>query len=61
MGGGQVHPQAEKTAAITSGLCPKTKKEVRRFLGLVGYCRRFVPGSADLTSPPSHGGWSDLV
>lgn len=49
--GGQVRPQMDKTAAIAS--CPptKTKKEVRWFLGLGGYYRRFVPGFVDLTSP----------
>ncbi|XP_026003826.1 uncharacterized protein LOC113009615 [Astatotilapia calliptera] len=51
LGGGQVRPQVEKTAAIASCPRPRTKKEVRRFLGLAGYYRRFVPGFAQLTSP----------
>lgn len=51
MGGGQVWPQMDKTVAIASCPRPKTKKEVRLFLGLVGDYHRFVPGFADLTSP----------
>ncbi len=30
---------------------PKTKKEVRQFLGLAGYYRRFIPNFSDLTRP----------
>ncbi|XP_069551592.1 uncharacterized protein [Brachyistius frenatus] len=51
LGGGQVRPQVDKTAAIPACPQPKTKKEVRRFLGLAGYYRRFIPNFADLTSP----------
>uniref|UniRef100_A0AAQ4PTP4 ribonuclease H n=1 Tax=Gasterosteus aculeatus aculeatus TaxID=481459 RepID=A0AAQ4PTP4_GASAC len=50
LGGGQVRPQVDKTTAIAACPRPKTKKEVRRFLGLAGYYRRFIPGFADLTS-----------
>uniref|UniRef100_A0AAQ4PUN6 ribonuclease H n=1 Tax=Gasterosteus aculeatus aculeatus TaxID=481459 RepID=A0AAQ4PUN6_GASAC len=51
LGGGRVRPQVDKTAAIAACPRPKTKKEVRRFLGLAGYYRRFIPGFAELTSP----------
>ncbi len=37
LGHGQVHPQIDKTAAIVTCPIPKTKKEVRQFLGLAGY------------------------
>ena len=30
---------------------PRTKKEVRRFMGLAGYYRQFVPNFSDLASP----------
>ena len=43
LGGGQVRPQIEKTAAISACLAPKTKKEVRRFMGLAGFFRGFIP------------------
>ena len=51
LGGGQVRPQVDKTAAIAACPGPKTKKEVRRFWGLAGYYRRFIPNFAQLTSP----------
>ncbi len=51
LGHGQVRPQIDKTAAFATCLRPKTKKEVRQFLGLVGYYRRFILNYSDLTSP----------
>ncbi len=51
LGHGQVRPQIDKTAAITTCPSPKTKKEVRQFLGLAGYYRRFIPNYSELTSP----------
>ncbi|KAL1258022.1 hypothetical protein QQF64_011266 [Cirrhinus molitorella] len=51
LGHGQVRPQIDKTAAIATCPGPKTKKEVRQFLELAGYYRRFVPNYSDLTSP----------
>ncbi len=50
LGHGQVRPQINKTAAIATCPRPKTKKEVREFLGLAGYYRRFIPNYSDLTS-----------
>ncbi len=51
LGHGQVRPQIDKTAAIAACPRPKTKKEVRQFLGLAGYYRRFIPDYSELTSP----------
>ena len=51
LGGRQVRPQVDKTAAIAAFPRPKMKKELRRFLGLAGYYRQFTPWFADLTSP----------
>nr|XP_043900491.1 uncharacterized mitochondrial protein AtMg00860-like [Solea senegalensis] len=51
LGGGQVRPQIQKTAAVAACPIPKTKKEVRRFLGLASYYRRFIPAFSELTSP----------
>jgi len=45
-GGGQVRPQVNKNAAIAACplfLGPRLKKEVRQFLGLARYYRRFIP------------------
>uniref|UniRef100_A0A8C1RIN6 Gypsy retrotransposon integrase-like protein 1 n=1 Tax=Cyprinus carpio TaxID=7962 RepID=A0A8C1RIN6_CYPCA len=53
LGHGQLRPQIDKTAAIATCPRPKTKKEVRQFLGLAGYYRRFIPRYSDLTSPLS--------
>ncbi len=51
LGHGQVRTQINKTAAIAACPRPKTKKEVRQFLGLAGYYRRFISNYSDLTSP----------
>ncbi len=51
LGHGQVRPQIDKMAAVAACPSPKTKKEVRQFLGLAGYYRRFVHNFSDLTSP----------
>ena len=51
LGRGQVRPLVDKAAAIATCPRPKTKKEVRRFLGLARYYRWFIPAFADLTSP----------
>ncbi len=51
LGHGQVRPQIDKTAAIAACPRPKTKKEVRQFLGLAGYYRRFIPDYSELTNP----------
>ncbi len=50
LGHGQVRPQINKTAAIATFPRLKTKKEVRQYLGLAGYYRRFIPNYSDLTS-----------
>ncbi len=52
-GGGQVSglPLRSRTSAVATCPRPKTKKEVRQFLGLAGYYRRSVHNYSDLTSP----------
>ena len=50
-GGRTVKPQAAKIEAIRNFKCPKTKiKDIRPFLGLAGYYRKFIPNFSDLTS-----------
>ena len=51
VGRGNVRPQEDKVAAIRQWPRPQTKKQVRSFLGLVGYYQRFIPGYATLASP----------
>lgn len=42
-GKGRVKPQASKIEAVRDFPQPLTKKDMRAFLGLVGYYRRFIP------------------
>ena len=42
VGGGQVKPLPSKLQAIQDFPTPTTKKQVRTFLGLTGYYRRFI-------------------
>uniref|UniRef100_A0A8C5C6I6 Gypsy retrotransposon integrase-like protein 1 n=1 Tax=Gadus morhua TaxID=8049 RepID=A0A8C5C6I6_GADMO len=51
VGRGTVRPQEGKVAAIRAWPQPRTKKQVKAFLGLVGYYQRFIPGYATLASP----------
>ena len=49
--GDGIEPLPEKLEAVENMPPPKTPKEVRQFLGLVGYCRKFVPKFADIARP----------
>ena len=48
---GRIMPQMEKVQAIRDIPLPSTKKDLRFFLGLVGYYRRFIPRFSELASP----------
>ncbi|KYO39884.1 hypothetical protein Y1Q_0006748 [Alligator mississippiensis] len=52
VGGGHIAPLWEKIEAIRDWPPLQTKKEVRVFLGLAGYYRRFVPGFGATAAPP---------
>ena len=51
LGGGEVRPQLDKVEAIRDSPRPHTKKQVRSFLGLVGWYRRFIPHFATIAVP----------
>ena len=56
VGNGFVRPEVSKIEAVQSFNPPVTKTEVRTFLGLTGYYRKFIPNYASISAP-----LSDLV
>ena len=48
---GGFEPLPEKLESIRQMPAPKTAKEVKQFLGLIGYYRKFVPRFADISRP----------
>ena len=48
-----ITPLPEKLDSIQKMLLPKTPKEIKQFLGLIGYYRKFVPRFSDLSRPPN--------
>lgn len=44
-------PNESKIKAIQNFPLPKTQKEIKSFLGLVGYYRKFIKNSAHVTKP----------
>ena len=51
VGGGKVRMEPSKIEAVQSFGVPRTKKEVRSFLGITGYYRKFIPQYASIASP----------
>ena len=47
-------PLLEKIKSIKNMPPPKTAKEMKQFLGLAGYYRKFVPRFADISRPLTH-------
>lgn len=56
MGQGGVRPQVDMVETILNCPRPFTKKEVRSFLGLTGWYRRFVPHEESAQSCSVDGG-----
>ena len=51
VGNGMVQPEESKVNAVKSFPQPGTKHQVRGFLGLTGYYRRFIPYYAAIATP----------
>lgn len=51
VGNGQVRPDPTKLAAVRNFPVPTTKKQVRAFLGLTGYYRKFIANYATVAAP----------
>lgn len=51
VGNGEHAPDPEKLDAIKQMRPPRTKKEVKSFLGLAGYYREYVPNFSDIAKP----------
>ena len=46
-----IKPNPDKISAIQKYPIPKTPKEIKQFLGLLGYYRKFIPDFARITKP----------
>jgi len=51
VGNGYMKPTSQKIVSIREAKRPTTKKEVRSFLGLSGYYRRYIPDYATIAVP----------
>ena len=51
LGSGEVYPEPNKILAVKSFPVPRTKKQVRVFLGLTGYYKRYIPDYASIVVP----------
>lgn len=51
VGGGQLKPDPGKVETITRYQYPRTMKQVRSFMGAVGWYRRFIPDFATISAP----------
>ena len=53
IGRGELGLHDENVKKVRDALRPRTKKEVKSFLGLTGYYRNFIPNHAAIASPLS--------
>lgn len=51
VGNEQLRPMSDKNKAIQDAQRPETKKQLRSFLGLIGFYRKFVPNLACIALP----------
>ena len=51
VGGGEIRPDERKIQCVKGFATPTHKRQVRAFLGLTGYYRKFIPNYATLAAP----------
>ena len=51
VGNGTLRPEQDKLKAVQDFPTPETKSQVRGFLGLTGYYRRFIPDYSSIAAP----------
>ena len=51
VGNGEIKPTPEGVGKVLAASRPTTKKEVRSFMGMVGYYRKFIPNMAAIATP----------
>lgn len=51
VGGGFIGPNEDKLKAISDTPRPETKKQMRSFLGFIGFYRKFIPNFAAVAAP----------
>ena len=49
-----VEPDPQKIESVQKFPRPKTRKNIKQFVGLIGYYRRFIPGFAKSAKPLAH-------
>ena len=49
-----IEPVPEKLDSIKNMPAPRTPKEVKQFLGLIGYYRKFIPKFSDVARPQTN-------
>ena len=56
-----IAPVPEKLESIQKMLPPRNPKEVKQFLGLIGYYRKFIPQFSDLARPLNALTWKNMA